>query len=111
MKLEAANRLIKTLAKEQSMDLAYIVNSLSDKGIKTTIPDSVPNSVIANASLSSILIVFSSLNWKQVDQYEVEGGIYCSGHSIILERSGSKIKLMHTAPKRVVVWLVPEDAK
>jgi len=111
MKLEAANRLVRTLAKELPTGIAYIVSSLSDKGIKTTAPDTVPNSVIANETLNHVLSVFSEFNWKTVDQYETEGGIYCSGQSVILSRSGQRIKLMHTAPKRVIIWLVPDDEK
>jgi hypothetical protein len=105
MKLEAAKRLVTAIAEGQSMDLQYVINTLADQGIKATSPDAVPNSVVANEHLNPVMVAFAVQRWKTVEKYDVEGGLYCSGVSVILERGDQKIKLMHTAHKRVVIWL------
>ena len=105
MKLEAAKRLVTAIAEGQSMDLQYVINTLGDQGIKATTPDAVPNSVIANESLNEVMVAFAVLKWKATEKYDVEGGLYCSGVSVIMERGDQKIKLMHTAHKRVVIWI------
>ena len=105
MKLEAARRLVTALAEGQSMDLQYVINTLADQGIPAKMPDSIPNSVVATESIAKVMQAFEVYHWEALGKSKVEGGIYCSGISVTMERLGQKICLMHTSPNKVIVWL------
>jgi hypothetical protein len=107
MKLEAAHRLATALAEEQAMPslLSGLTTLLANQGIDSCVPDDVGNSLVAEDDLREVMVAFSMDRWIPLRQSTIEGGIYCNGMALTMQRDDSKIKLMSTSPDRVTVWI------
>jgi len=104
MKLEAASRLITALAKDQTMTLKSVADALSDKSIESEVPDDVGNSIVVFDEANTVIRALSREGWVIKDRRLVDGGLYCSGSSTILEFNNQSIKLLATSPSRVTIW-------
>lgn len=104
MKLEAANRLRTVLAREQPMDLQYLIGVMEEQGVETVIPDDSNNSVVAHAELNQVITAFALRRWVPIQKRDSGGGLYCNSVTVILGREGREFKVTHTAPYRTVLW-------
>lgn|ERR1700682_5992776 len=104
IKTEAAHRLKQVLAKEQPVDLQYLIEVVEEQGIDTIVPDDANNSVIAAAGLNEIITAFAIRRWTPIEKRDSGGGLYCNSVSVIMGREGREFKLTHTAPNRTVLW-------
>jgi len=104
MKIEAAKRLKQVLATEQTVDLQYLVDVLTEQGITSIVPDDANNSVIADDELHNIITTFALRRWNPIEKRDSGGGLYCNSTSVIMEREGQQFKLTHSAHHRVVLW-------
>jgi len=106
MKLEAAHRLSTVLAQENTMSVDSIIRILSDQGIDAESPDDADNSVVAYSKLHEVTVAFAVARWNIGDRREVEGGLYCGGTAVTITKDGQELNLLHTAHKKVTIWLI-----
>jgi hypothetical protein len=104
MKLEAASRLVTALAEDQTMTLKSVADALANRSIESESPDDVGNSIVAFDESNTVIRALVKEGWIIKSRRLVDGGLYCSGTSTILEFNDQQIKLLATSMNRVTVW-------
>ena len=105
MKLEAATRLVTALAEDKTVTLKSVADALADQNIESRVPDDVGNSIVVLDNANTVIRALSREGWVIKSRRLVDGGLYCSGTSTILEFNDQSVKLLATSPSRVTIWI------